>query len=820
MSRKDSVMRHVRFSVRHVLAALAIGASAAGHAAAQPATPAPMPIDLAFGRQQLAREDRFVVTRDGARVAYTVSQAPDKSPGDWRYLQNGVPVSAVGDRVYVTEVASATARPAARSAGAATGNCWRPSWSPDGKQLALYCDEGGKPQLWIYDVASNKSRRVSDAQIKVKLWAGDEAMWSPDGRELFVPLGPPLSPVPAAPLPKPRTDPPKAGEAPAVTVFTTETPEKKGPAGGGNDLLPHYMRENNAALGAIDAATGKVRVVAPADATPFPSVLRLSPSGKWLSYLSVFHKPGSLDTTSFHDLALIPAAGGTPRVLDADIQVTVYDYHLGEYVWHPTRDQITWWKAGKLFTLDLTKSGEAPRQLGESLGPLAMAPMLMTRDGSAVVVGIKPFDQHDYRDPYPTALAVVPLDGSAPKTIALPEKTVFQQVISSATVGAWQAWQPQPDTLTVIVREAATAQDMALRIDIATGRATTLWKGLGRLRIAGSPESHDGLIASFEDISTPANLYRFTSDLAQKTRLTDVEPRLANVVVGSAETFETIVPQYDGSLTTLATGVLLPPGAKRGDRLPALVFLYPGGKVSRSASEYGGGMPSTVPVSAFTTRGYAVLLAELPIGPDGVAGNPVQEMVDVLLPQIYHAADLGFVDPNRLAVSGQSYGGYGTVSIISATNIFRGAVAISGLYDLGALHSWMTHLGTPAMARWAETGQGRMGTHPWGDLRRYLVNSPYYRADYVHTPLLMLQGEADTTCPVEDARKMFNALKRLDREAELRTYAGEGHVVNGWSRVNAVDAVNRMLTFLDEHVRNAKPRPATAAATAASPASK
>jgi dipeptidyl aminopeptidase/acylaminoacyl peptidase len=231
------------------------------------------------------------------------------------------------------------------------------------------------------------------------------------------------------------------------------------------------------------------------------------------------------------------------------------------------------------------------------------------------------------------------------------------------------------------------------------------------------------------------------------------------------------------------------------------VFLYPGGKVSRSASEFGGGAPSTVPVSIFTTRGYAVLLAELPIGPDGKAGNPASEMVDVLVPQVYHAAELGYTDISRVAVSGQSYGGYGTASIISGTNIFRAAVAISGLYDLSGSYAWMDKSGGAPSMRWSETGQGRMGNTPWGDLQRYLNNSPYYRADRIQTPLLMLHGQIDYTCPVEDARKMFNALKRLGKTVQLAEYAGEGHVVNTWSLANASDAAHRMIEFLDKYVR-------------------
>jgi dipeptidyl aminopeptidase/acylaminoacyl peptidase len=251
----------------------------------------------------------------------------------------------------------------------------------------------------------------------------------------------------------------------------------------------------------------------------------------------------------------------------------------------------------------------------------------------------------------------------------------------------------------------------------------------------------------------------------------------------------------------LTEAVLMPPGSKRGDKLPALVFIYPGSRVSRTAAEYGGGMPSTVPASAFTTPGYAVLLSELPISPVGQAGNPMADMVDLLVPQVYRAAELGYVDIRRVALSGQSYGGYGTASVLTGTNLFRAGIAISGSYDLPGRYAEMDEMGMASEARWSETGQGRMGTHPWGDLRRYVENSPYYQADRIHTPLLMLHGETDTTCRVEFAERMFNALRRLGRTSELAVYAGEGHVVSGWSLSNAVDATERMLAFLDRHVK-------------------
>jgi len=761
---------------------------------AQASAGAAIPIDLAFARKTPARDNPIAVSPDGTRVAYVVQTPAEKSPRDSRYLPNGVPVSSIGSAVFVSPAGGGARYPAAPDAG----NCWRPAFAPDSRRLAFYCDQGGMPQLWVHDVVSHATRRLSDAKIKAKLWIGDEPIWSPDGRELFVPLAPPSAASP------PRVSAGARAAGPAVTVYRSDPAAAPGASSDDKQAASFYMRENNAAIAAIDSATGTVRIVAPADSTPPPSVLRLSPSGRWVAYLSVFHKPRALDTVSFHDLAVVPAQGSKVRLIAADLRLPEGSYHAGTYAWHPTRDQLFWVKDDALWTVDLAGSGE-PAKIGAGPGKLTLAPIAVTRDGTSVVIGTDPLDLHDYRDPYPQGLAMVPLDGRPPVSVRLPSGYTFQGAVMAdySTL-----WQPRPDAFTVLAKENATAENAFLRVD-AAGMVTTLWKGLARVGPGGVPTNHGFVMGTYESLDTPADVYRFDAGAANRIRITELEPDLSRVKFGPVETFETRVPQYDGSLLTVTSAVLLPPGAKRGDKLPTLVFLYPGGKVSRSATEFGGGMPSTVPVAAFTTRGYAVMLAELPIGPDGVAGNPVPEMVDVLLPQVYHAAELGYSDVTRLAVSGQSYGGYGTVSVISGTNLFRAAVAISGLYDLGAMHGWMNQEGVAGMARWSETGQGRMGTHPWGDLRRYLTNSPYYRADYIHTPLLMLHGAIDSTCPVEDARKMFNALKRLNRDAELAVYDGEGHVVFTWSRVNAVDATERMLRFLDAHLKSAPKRQTT-----------
>jgi dipeptidyl aminopeptidase/acylaminoacyl peptidase len=311
------------------------------------------------------------------------------------------------------------------------------------------------------------------------------------------------------------------------------------------------------------------------------------------------------------------------------------------------------------------------------------------------------------------------------------------------------------------------------------------------------------LFAIYDDVGTPPDIVAFPADFSSRQRISHIEPRLDDVGAGTAEIFETLVPLHDGTLDTVRTAVILPPGTKRGDRLPAIVAIYPGGDQSTRAERFGGGDAATVPSLVFTSRGYAVLHVHLKLGPNREAGNPLEEMVDVLLPQVYRAAELGYIDIGRVAITGQSYGGYGTASIISGTNLFRAAVAVSGIYDLAGTYGYMDPDGSNFWVGWSEGGQARMGTHPWANLSRYLENSPYYRADRIHTPLLIVHGDQDMA--YHDGVKLFSALRRLERPAQLASYHGEGHVIWNWRRKNAEDAARRMVEFYQKHLGRAGP---------------
>ena len=768
-----------------LVAAWATGQSGAG---------APVPLELAYSRKELVRFDGpGQVSRDGKWLAYDLYSPPVKSPGsdleaEPRVLPNGTPAQVVGMNVIVADTSSGKERAVCSE----KQNCWRPSWSPDGGRLAYFSDAGGVAQLYVYDLATSQSRRVAEVRIKAKLWPGDEAAWNPDGRELFVPveLHPPEpEPTQAAKAPK---DPSK----PTVTVYQTaaESPPKSTAAPGQTPeaMMKHFLRENNATLAAIDVASGRMRVVVPAETEPRPSCLRLSPDGKWVSYLSVFKTKGETSSGTYYDLAVAPAAGGPVRVLAADVEVNEDgEYFETTYRWL-SGSRIVFLKTKKLWIADVEGSSKEPRPLGADLGNLTDEPLFLTADGKSVIVGLEALGKKTYYHVPPRALARVPLDGSAPKTYSF-TGTPLRGDASSL-------WQPDPGHFFVLLRDAKTAERSVVRVDLASGQTQSVWKGRGRFDGAGAGPGGRSWVARYESTETSPDYFRFDERFAKRERVSHAEPRLDGVRVGPMQAFVTTVPAYDGKLVEVQTAAFLPADRKSGERLPTIVYFYGGSQVLDNAQEYGGGAANSIPAAIFTTRGYAVLLVDVPLTPEGSGGNPIQEMGETILPQVRHAIELGITDPKRVAIMGQSYGGYGTASVITQTNFFRAAIALDGLYDLPGSYASMGPGGSTFSFVWSETGQGRMGTHPWADLKRYIANSPYYQADKIHTPLLLIHGKIDKTCPVEGAERMFNALKRLDRRAELAIYDGEGHVPGTWSLVNAVDATKRMLDFLGRHV--------------------
>lgn len=91
-----------------------------------------------------------------------------------------------------------------------------------------------------------------------------------------------------------------------------------------------------------------------------------------------------------------------------------------------------------------------------------------------------------------------------------------------------------------------------------------------------------------------------------------------------------------------------------------------------------------------------------------------------------------------------------------------------------------------------------MGDTPWGDLSRYVRNSPIYFADRVRTPLMIIQGDLDYV-PIQQGEEFFTGLYRLGKKAKFVRYWGEGHTIE--TPVNTRDMWQRIFGWFDEQLR-------------------
>ena len=128
-----------------------------------------------------------------------------------------------------------------------------------------------------------------------------------------------------------------------------------------------------------------------------------------------------------------------------------------------------------------------------------------------------------------------------------------------------------------------------------------------------------------------------------------------------------------------------------------------------------------------------------------------------------------FIDPERLGVTGGSYGGFMTNWIVSHTNRFKAAVTQR------CISNWVSFYGVSDIGyyftEWEVEG------NIIDSAEKLWQHSPLKYVSHVQTPLLLLHGEKDYRCPIEQSEQFFVALKRQNKEAVLVSFPDENHEV-------------------------------------------
>ncbi|MFD2516708.1 alpha/beta hydrolase family protein [Salinimicrobium flavum] len=282
-----------------------------------------------------------------------------------------------------------------------------------------------------------------------------------------------------------------------------------------------------------------------------------------------------------------------------------------------------------------------------------------------------------------------------------------------------------------------------------------------------------------------------TEDLEQITFFENPFKALENV------SKEVITYKRDDGLELNGT-LYLPEGFDKAnpEELPMIVWAYP-----REFKDKNSASQNTSNANDFTypyygspiywvNRGYVVLDdASFPIVGEGEE-EPNDSFRDQLVANgkaaIDAVDDLGYIDRDRVAVGGHSYGAFMTANLLSHSNLFAAGIARSGAYN-----RTLTPFGFQSEER-----------NYWEAPEVYYNMSPFMHADKMKTPLLLIHGEADNnsgTYPMQSER-YFNALKGLGATARLVILPKESH---GYS---AKESVLHVLweqdQWLEKYVKN------------------
>ena len=134
-----------------------------------------------------------------------------------------------------------------------------------------------------------------------------------------------------------------------------------------------------------------------------------------------------------------------------------------------------------------------------------------------------------------------------------------------------------------------------------------------------------------------------------------------------------------------------------------------------------------------------------------------------------------FINPKKIGCMGASYGGFMTQYLQTQTDLFAAAVSHAGIANHTSYWGegyWGYNYSEVSMAN----------SYPWSHRQLYVDQSPLFNADKIHTPLLLLHGNADTNVPLIESLQMFTALKLLGREVALVEVEGENHHILEYSK--------------------------------------
>jgi dipeptidyl aminopeptidase/acylaminoacyl peptidase len=759
------------------------------------------PLALASGDKEVAIRDlagiRTVpygaspaISPDGELVAAQIRdprRLPQSRTGRLR-SETGAPSWYTND-VYGTDIVVFDTRDRRKPVYVTNGvgNNWTPAWAPDGKSLAFYSDRDGVARLWLWEKASGTLRRLSKTAVETTARVMTPPRWTADSRQIVfkaLPDGEPLAldeSVPERDTPGPGfferdiRQPALVGGPPRVlSTFSKEPSSETGV----------ILELNNTAirfdLAVVDVQTGKVRTLGAAREIPgSSSEIQIARDASAIAYASFVGR------SSLYVDAWELRVAGLRTALPSHKLAEIKTLSSGVFAWSPDAARIAY------FTTD---------DQSNPFGPGSRARCYVV---SAIDQSSKPC-LHEGKEnnevlPSGGGLETRPIwnvQGNAVYWI-LPNALAGADVMTGESwrsrdvnkrilgpvpfASAMGPFLPESGAL-VLTRDVSTGYEGFARIDLREGAVRQLSEE-GRAISQGSPAAMfmtagGVLVYIASDASHPPDLWISDVNGNSPQKISQLNPELEGVEYGPTRTLSWTTA--DGKV--LHGALLLPADYVQGKRYPLLASVYPITDRARVAFSFGG-LNGYLNDQVFATRGFAVLIPDTVMRP----GHQAQDIETSVLSGVDKVIQMGVADPDRLGVYGGSAGGYETLTLITRTGRFGAAIAINPTES--------NVLANPF-------GLSKvMGSEWWEDLDPFLQNSPFYHLKNVHTPLLLLQGEADRYT-LWGSNLIFSGMRALGKDVEYVRYRGEPH--GFLSLADVVDFSERALQWFQRFLTTAR----------------
>ncbi|EWS77148.1 peptidase [Xylella taiwanensis] len=725
----------------------------------------------------------------------------------------GIPSCAAA--FTLVEIASARETQVHLPAGACPGMAL---WSPDGQRFAFQNVASDSVELWIGDAATGQVRQVPDVRLNPIF--GNTVQWLGGSRQLLVKLVPAHQGLP--PANNAVTAGPDVQEALGGTGESSTYETRDTLASAYDDALFAYYGASQLAV--VDVAAGVLR---PVGVPALYDDVKAAPDG--VHVLTAAIQPPYSHAVTYQrfarDMAVLDLVktASTPiaRLPLAD-RVPVHGVPEGprDFDWRATDPATLVW-AEALDHGDWNVSVPHRDRLLMLQAPFTTKPVEITRtvqrfDGFAwtaqpdIAFLNEEDDNRHWRH-----TRIVDLDRQAhPGRVlwdlssdelygdpgefvyrVLPNGTYVVRQDGAAVYLSGQGASPQGD------------RPFLDRLDLNTLKTQRLFRSSSDAyeRFLGFVAKSDRLLTWHQSVSDPPNAFlrtlgaqdamaapgeaAYVSSTARITRVTDPTPEVRHIK-------KRLVTYKRADGVDLSFTLYTPPDYKEGERLPAILYAYPADFANSAQAGQVSGSQQT-----FTRLPYyrLLLLAGYAIIDDAsfpIVGDP-QTAYDTYLEQLEadaraavdKAVALGVVDRNRIGVTGHSHGALMTANLIAHTDLFRAGVATSGSYN-----KTFTPFGFQNERRAL-----------WQAKDVYLKVSPFFYADRIKRPLLLIHGEDDANPGTEpfQSRKFYQAIRGNGGIARLVMLPHEPH----WYAAleSNEQLVYEMLNWFDTYVKQALP---------------